>query len=205
MQRELYSDAAGTPQLALHVTREELASVLGVTGNMVNKLTREGLPRRSRGRYELGEAVRWYVGRWRDAADRSNTRDDSDERKALLQAQTAKYQQEAARLAGQLIPRHQVSSVLQSVAGLVASTLDGWPQRVAAELADLDTPAGCMELLRRECTALRTTVADLVVDLAAAQDGGDDPPAPAQKNGRRVGRRASRDAGGRAGAGTVAH
>lgn len=205
MQRELYTDAGGSPQLAIHVTREELASVLGVSGNMINKLTREGLPRRSRGRYELGEAVRWYVDRWRDAADRSNTRDDSDERKALLQAQTRKYQQEAARLAGELIPRGKVSSVLQAVAGLVASSLDGWPQRLAAELADLDTPAGCMEILRRECTALRTSVADLVSDLADAEDGGDHTAAPAKKNGRRVGRRASRDAGGRAGAGPVAH
>lgn len=161
-------EGTGDAPPGLVVTTAELATVLGLTDRQIRNLVGEGMPQRARGRFDLPAAVQWYVDQWRDRSDRSNGRLDSEERRALLAAQTRRAELEAAQLAGELEPRATAATVLMRVAALVADRLSAMPARRAPMLVGLDDVDAAALVLEEEIAEIRAALASELDEYADA-------------------------------------
>ena len=81
----------------MNVNTTELAKILGITRQYVNKLVvKEGFPKAARGKYELEKAVKWYIGYVKNETDKKYQkriqfyeRNDSQQRFNLYRADQA--------------------------------------------------------------------------------------------------------------------
>ncbi|MCA9675773.1 MAG: hypothetical protein KC464_12100 [Myxococcales bacterium] len=218
-ERDMFDGTDHGPP-GLVVTTGELATVLGLTDRQIRNLVAEGMPQRARGRFDLPAAVQWYVDQWRDRSDRSNGRLDSEERRALLAAQTRRAELEAAQLAGELEPRATAATVLMRVAALVADRLGAMPARRAPMLVGLDDVNAAALVLEEEVAEIRAALAseldEYATELAAAGTtaggtarasgarGRRNPATTTEPQSRRVGRKRADATGRDAAPGTVA-
>lgn len=179
----------GPPGLV--VSTAELATVLGLTDRQIRNLVGEGMPQRARGRFDLPGAVQWYVDQWRDRADRSNGKLDSEERRALLAAQTRRAELEAAQLAGELEPRAVAATVLMRVAALVADRLSAMPARRASMLVGLDDVDAAALVLEEEIAEIRAALASELDEYAVEIEANGANAGRDARSGRARGRRDS--------------
>jgi phage terminase Nu1 subunit (DNA packaging protein) len=183
------------------VSTAELCDLFDVSKVAVHHWRKAGMPAMSRDRYDLGQVIRWWRARYDERRPGKELEDD-DERRALIIAQTRKYEVETARLEAVLIPRDEVMHMMSTLAALVASTMEGAPARLAAEMAELrgDVPS-IRDALLKEFRALREQIArqvdayaDAPTEPADTQDGGVDTETAPDTDRRRVGRRKPRAA-----------
>lgn len=175
------------------VSTEELCGLFGVSKVAVHYWRKDGMPQRARGVYDLGEVIRWWRERFAERAVADAGTEDHDKR-ALIQAQTRKYEVETRRLEGELIPREEVATIVHGLAALYRTALEGFGPRVAGELAELGDAPRIQEALVRECRDVLAQVSGRVTSLASEgfHDPGSsvqDPEATAVPDRRRVGRR----------------
>jgi len=185
----LYDDGAGP----WTVTSEELCELFGVSKVAVHYWRKDGMPQRARGVYELGEVIRWWRGKFAERAGADAGTEDQDKR-ALIQAQTRKYEVETRRLENELIPREEVATIVHGLAALYRTALEGFGPRVAGELSALGDAPRIQEALIRECRDILAQVAGRVTTLASEgfhdpNGGVEDPDAAHVQERRRVGRR----------------
>lgn len=185
----LYDDGAGP----WTVTSEELCELFGVSKVAVHYWRKDGMPQRARGVYELGEVIRWWREKFAKRAVADAGTEDQDKR-ALIQAQTRKYEVETRRLEGDLIPREEVATIVHGLAALYRTALEGFGPRVSGELAELGDAPRIQEALVRECRDVLAQVSGRVTSLASEgfHDPGsslEDPETPTGPERRRVGRR----------------
>jgi hypothetical protein len=185
----MFEGAAG----AWTCSTEELCQLFGVSKVAVHYWRKDGMPQRARGVYDLGEVIRWWRERFSERAVADAGTEDEDKR-ALIQAQTRKYQVETLRLEGELIPREEVATIVHGLAALYRTALEGFGPRVAGELAELGDAPRIQEALVRECRDVLAQVSGRVTSLASegfhdTSGGLEDPEAPAVPDRRRVGRR----------------
>lgn len=188
-QGVLYDDGAGP----WTVTSEELCELFGVSKVAVHYWRKDGMPQRARGVYDLGEVIRWWREKFAERAVADAGTEDQDKR-ALIQAQTRKYEVETRRLEGELIPREEVATIVHGLAALYRTALEGFGPRVSGELAELGDAPRIQEALVRECRDVLAQVSGRVTSLASEgfHDPGsslEDPETPAGPKRRRVGRR----------------
>lgn len=160
---------------ALIVDRNQLAHVLGVVPSRISQLAREGMPKAKRGRYDLAECVQWMIGFWRERADASNRRVDSEGREQLVNAQTEYYRVRTDRERAVLIRRDQVLDVLNRLGGGLAGELDALPVRVVNRLPPEAPPEVLAEVLADECRDTRERCASIALALADAEESSGDP------------------------------
>lgn len=166
MDRDLFHDGTGARQ-NLYVTGAELAEIFGVSTMAVTKWVQAGMPKESRSRYNLAECVQWKLRELTDKAGPAN-KDTSDERTELVKAQTRKLELESAKLSGDLVAVDTVRRVVNQVAVIASSQLDGLAARVAGTVAELNEPATIQQVIFDECRSIRASIADSIRDYATA-------------------------------------
>ncbi len=151
---------------ARSVTQTELAALLGLSTRQIRNLEAEGIPFRSDGRrkeYPVPDAIRWYVGRKQEEAERAVERTDYEEalaRKTLAEARRAELQ--LAELEGSLIPRALAEQMLGRVLERIRSRLTAIPGVYSTQLAGL-SPRALVQPLRR-------MVQEVLGDLSGSAD-----------------------------------
>jgi len=169
---QITEQAAFIPDgFSYHVTHAQLGEVLGIGHSMIGKLREEGMPQVRRGVYDLRECVLYSLDKFRSA--KPGDKSEQTTRAQLNVAQREKVLLENARTRGELLPVEAVRQLLQQVAVIVSSRLEGLPSRGGDDLADMTTSDEVRAWLRTECRALRTHIAtairasapDLVPDL----------------------------------------
>lgn len=141
------------------VDADTLAALLGLTGNRVNALARDGvLPRDGRA-FPLPAAVAAYCAWAREnpAGRRTASPDLAAERTRLVSAQADRAEAQAAREAGELIPAADVRAAWMGFATDLRAALLALPERVATALG-LDRAATAA--LDREMRAALEVIAD---------------------------------------------
>jgi hypothetical protein len=153
--------------------------------------------------YLLKECIQWRH-RKLQAKRGEDAGDIAEEREKLIRAQRIGQELNNAKARGELLDAELVATVLQHMAALISTQIDGLAARVAPQLAQIRDPATIAKVIFDECRAIRRTASRAVEDFAGELAGGEDPePAAGEKRGR-VGRRAPDTAAGLAGAGAVA-
>jgi hypothetical protein len=175
------------------VGTDELCRLFGVSKVAVHYWRKDGMPQRARGVYDLGEVIRWWRERFSERTVADAGTGDEDKR-ALIQAQTRKYEVETRRLEGELIPREEVATIVHGLAALYRTALEGFGPRVAGELSSLGDAPRIQEALIRECRDILAQVSGRVSALASEgfhdPNGGiEDSEATPVTERRRVGRR----------------
>lgn len=148
------------------VKREELADILGLSGVMINKLVKDGMPRISHGKYDLAAAVQWYIKTWRDKARGEGVRNIEEEKKAQIIAQTKKTELETDILKGEVIPVEDFVKVVNNIAMLTATGIDSVAARatpIIVSLEGIEATAqgerGVFQVLNEESITIRESIA----------------------------------------------
>jgi len=137
-----------------NVSGEVLGEILGMTRQQVAALFRaRTIPQNGkRGKYDLFTAVSLYV----QSIKTSGTA-EAGERLKIEQRRKIKLQNDVA--AGLLVPIATIAAVIQESAASFLATWKAIPRRIAAELANESTPAGCRKLLETESDHARNELA----------------------------------------------
>lgn len=104
------------------VSRDMLAAILGVDVRTVTNCVNEGMPKSSRGRFPLGAAVQWYIGREREKARGGKGLNELDvARQRHENAKATLAEMEVADREGRTIPvevhQQRLRERLETVAG----------------------------------------------------------------------------------------
>ena len=158
------------------IGREAMSLVLGLSSSAVSKLTEQGLPKVSNGKYSIPHCVQWYVDIWRQ---RSNTaqdptnKDGLDLRSRLTLAQAEKYELDTEIARGHYAPVETVEHAMSEAAASLAASLDGLGARLAGVLADETEPAQVQATLTAETRLIRDDYASNLAQWADEVAGTD--------------------------------
>lgn len=142
------------------MTRDQLASVLGVNPRYVNQLVKEGMPRAGRhGQYELRNCVQWYIASWKERADAALSARDSDESRRISIARARKLEMEVALAEGEHRPVAVLHRVAEQIAGALLSLCEAMPASLAPVLVDMTDEREIRARLDDECRRLRSDCA----------------------------------------------
>jgi phage terminase Nu1 subunit (DNA packaging protein) len=148
------------------VTRQTLSECLNISTNRVSQLVRDGMPKEARGKYDLAECVRWYLG-FKLKSGPHSTANVNEARQALYEAQTEKVALETARIRKETVAADQYMIDLNQMAVLFSSGLDSIGGRLASQLAGMTDPAEIAAHLTHETNAIRESVADAIAMYAS--------------------------------------
>lgn len=193
MQRDIFNEGGEVAQ-RLIVATVELAGVFGVSQMAISKWKKAGMPQISRGRFDLGECVRWRMGSLMDKAKTAQATDNSDERTQLVIAQTQRAKLETDKLRGELISRNVAESLVFGLASIFASELDALVPRAVPRLLERPERDPMSDVLIDECRHIRESLAGQIrqgLDGVPVDTDGADPTAATKKRRQRVGRRKS--------------
>lgn len=174
------------------VNAGELARIFGVSRRWIYKLKDKGLPQNGRF-YDVATCVQWELARITEKGD-DEPADIMEARRHLYIAQTKKTELETARLRGSLVNLEEARSLLQQIAGIVASQLDAVGPRLAAQVAGEEDQKTIQLMLFEEHRAIRESIASAIVGLPAP--GSADHPSAAEADSGPVGRREAKSAAG---------
>lgn len=192
MPEKLSTDSANQSELfdgglPKTVNADQLAWILGYTRQRVSQLTKDGLPKISRGIYPLDGAVQFVIAYWKQK-NINNAANMDGHRKRLLTAQAEKAEIDNQIRKRELIAADEIATTLNKLATMIASQLDALGPRLAVELTNQSDTAYVKKLIDDETRQLRTSIANLVDDLATAQGHGQHHQAAAGQDGEPVGR-----------------
>lgn len=113
----------------------ELAEALSLTPRRIQQLAAEGMPKASRGKYDVAACVKWYI-EYREQRAREDAKptsiDDAKLRLAVAQAETAEL--DLAERRGELVSVATYEDRLGRILTLLRSRLLALPGRVAVLL-----------------------------------------------------------------------
>lgn len=151
------------------INRNELANIFEIDISYIHKLVKYGMPKLTRGKYDLVSCIQWYIKFWKEKAGGNNT-DRNDQRIKLMEAQTEKIILETDKIRENLLQVEEVAHCLNAVATIVSTQLDGMGPRMANTLSVVDEPSEIQRLLFHECRNIRTTIADQIDILSCATE-----------------------------------
>lgn len=151
---------------AFIVNAEGLADFLNLSTAMIYKLSKQGMPRLKRGKYDIKECARWYIESFRGKLEGGETSDVQDERRRLLAQQRRKATIEADLLEGQQIPIDKAAADITKIAGITASQLEALPGRLAYEVVNIQDPGEARQILLKECRKIREQIANAIREYA---------------------------------------
>lgn len=172
MEGDLFQgeDGASGGGSGWYVSRGELAELLGLSTQMINKLEKDGMPKHSRNRYHAPKCVQWYVGTWKHRAAAAGSADSPDAQR-YQSARAARAELELKEYASRLVDADLTVEAFNKLAAIFVSALDNLPSRFAAELAALNSPSEIEEILDNERRRIRHVVSDNVTAFAGTLDG----------------------------------
>lgn len=144
------------------VDRGTLAELFGLTAGRISQLVREGvLSKVSRGQYDSAACLQDYIN-FKLEGGQSGTRDVTEARTRLYEAQTHKTELETERTRRETIPADEhLADMLafQRIANKALSTLD---QTLPGDIAGLADPAAIAAQVRQATHRIREGVADSI-------------------------------------------
>lgn len=173
------------------VKRETLADVLGLSGVMINRLVKDGMPREGHGKYDLAKCVQWYIDTWRKRAAGEGHKNIEDEKKALIIAQTKKTELETEKMRAEVLPVEIFVKVINEMAALTATGLDAIAARATPVIVSLDGveineqgERAIFKTLNDETRIIRQSISATISDYSSALNSGEDrKPAAKSKRG----------------------
>lgn len=164
------SKVANTAKFQNIVSASVLALMLGVTEGRVRQLVVDGLPKHAYGGYDLYQCIQWILQR-----ERSNKSDAyTKKRTSLIEAQRNKVTIETQILRGNLIPYDDHQALVNELASIVATQLDGVASRIADAVTGNTNRAEVQNILLRELRGVRRAIADQIeTGPHKANSGGD--------------------------------
>lgn len=164
--------AAGDAEkaLALECGPAALAQIFCVSKTTIANWLADGMPKLARGRFNLGDVVRWRRDRDREAtAARGGPL--ADERRRLIAEQTRGLEIDNRQRAAELLEREDVAADARAYLDILDGVLDKLPD-VAADLAQAaGDPVTVQRLLRDRCRQARVQMAAALDAHAAALAG----------------------------------
>lgn len=171
------------------MTGAGFARLCGVDAATVTHWCKGGMPHNGGGasgvklEIDIKTAIPWVV--------RNRTEKPGSERERLAKEQADKVAIENAKSRGELLMSPHVEDAIAAALATLAAQLDGLAGRMATPLASIDDPATIRASLMDETRRIRTAYAEQLSELAdiAGDPEADQPdsPAPAKKDGERVG------------------
>ena len=157
--------------MGLIFSGSEFAKLLGKSEKMIRNMINDGMPARRGGRgkpteIDSEDAIRWIIAeeiRKRFGDDPEDEDGNTSEDTALKRVRREKIELELRYKRGELVPIIGLENVLNVVASIFASQLDGLPSRMSGELAGIDDPAEIRQRLFAETRQIRAATADRVL------------------------------------------
>ena len=181
-----------------YATREQIAHLLDLSTRMVNKHVKEdGMPKASRGEYDMFACVRWYIGYLRGLA-KDATQGDETERQSKARLNRAKAdiaELELSRARGEVVRYEIVKFAWGRVVMAFRSKMLALPTKLPQRLIGLREINQAKKLLDDEIYEALSELGRAEVDISELQrtekarsvdDGADDPTSKAHR--KRVGR-----------------
>jgi phage terminase Nu1 subunit (DNA packaging protein) len=173
---------------------EQVAHVLNLTPRWVNRLVKEqGMPRHSRGEYDLVACVHWYIAflekRIEDA--QKGTEDEATARRRLISANARLRELQLAKARGEMVDSDSVMSLIDEMVTVTKAKLLTVPSKVAVQILACRTPGEVRDFLDKE---IRDTLEELSHRRNIKPAGGFQPTileqvgAATEAHGERVGR-----------------
>lgn len=182
-----------------------IANLLGISERRLQQLAVEGyVPKAERGLYPLVGSVQGYIRYLKELGGKQKR---GNEHARLVRAQAIKVEMENARRRGELVLSAQVDDLLFTLSAELGAQLDGQLAGRANEIAGINEPAKCRELLLDTAHAIRRAVSERIEQWAQARsdgaDSSEDPEAAAEEDAARVGGREPDVPAGERGAGSA--
>ena len=132
------------------VSAAELAKHLDLTPRRIQQLVAEGMPRTTRGRYDVASCRAWYVQHLRRAARRQSGAKDSRARIKIIEIETALKELEIGEKTGRLARWSVIESANAAAATMLREALLALPDRLAPTIAAESDPAKVRAMIRVE-------------------------------------------------------
>lgn len=140
------------------VERSALADCLNLSGAMICRLVKEGMPEYARGLYDLGACIQWYIENRVKPANKSS--DVVDARKRLHEVQTLKNELETARISAATIEADLYLRDLQRQAAIIDRALTRPDPDLANDIAEPTNASTISDHLQLNVDRVRTRIAD---------------------------------------------
>jgi hypothetical protein len=143
-----------------------LSQALNVTKSWVHQLVKEGMPQESRGRYDLGQCMLWYI-RYLQVAlkKRSATTEGGNvnaQREAaglrMVEAEAALKEMELSRERGLLVSLADFEKMMTDLVVTTKAQFLAMPSRIAPELVGLESRLIVQEKLEKAIKEVLTTL-----------------------------------------------
>ena len=122
-----------------YIGADRVAQALNLTPRRVQQLVDEGMPRESKGQYDLGKCMYWYIRFLQDALQRRELPDDEKaERLRLTKAKADRAELDLSVARGQLIPIEVFEERLSAMIMAARQQLLALPARIAPRLEGED-------------------------------------------------------------------
>ena len=115
---------------------QEIAGLLDITPQRVQQLTKEGLPRKSRGEYPVKSCVKWYVNYLRNKADTDTI---TANKLRLVKAKAEKAELENQKIKSDLVSKEEIRKEAMMIAAIVKESLQSIPGRLSPLLENKRT------------------------------------------------------------------
>lgn len=125
---------------------KQLTQALNVTEQWIGKLVKEGMPKETRGKYDLGKCMLWYIRYLQGALKRRSGNQTGDEagrteqreRLRLLSAEAELKELELSRERGEIIALPDLEKMLTDLVVTTKAQILAVGQRVAPQLVGQD-------------------------------------------------------------------
>jgi phage terminase Nu1 subunit (DNA packaging protein) len=159
------------------VNSAAVAEALNLTERRVEQLVHEGMPRISRGKYDVWTCAKWYVRYLQKAIERRATENGdetksnlTEEKKRLIRIQADIAQIDYRKKMGELIPAHLVDDRFMAFASTIHDRFIALPSRVASRLEGESKDVIRVKLYE----AVRDLLNGLSADLSGKKSGNSD-------------------------------
>lgn len=141
-----------------YVSVKEVASVLGITEQRVQQLTRQGLPKGDRNQYPLLGCIKFYISYLQQQLDQNANDNIVKEKIKLYRARAEKAEAESEKLRGRLLDVADATQQVMAIMQELKDNLLGISGRFCHEVVKL-APAQVKELIEIEITKSLSEVA----------------------------------------------
>lgn len=181
---------------------ETVAKAMNITPRRVQQLAADGMPKATRGEYDLGQCMAWYIRYLQKAIEKRSDpgKDDGTleftrERSRLAKEQADKAALDNAARRGELLEANIVERAWTELFTAIKARALSLPTKVAAELATMTDANRIRDRLHREVHEILSEAAAYRLEPAAdddpedRDDGPGDAEAATHTNGQSVGGR----------------
>lgn len=151
-----------------YTNRAGLCVLFGITDNALRGYTDKGLPKISRGVYDVQQVVKWYkLDKTLGTYHKTEEQKDATERLTLAKA--IKQERENALVAEELVTWDRHLAVVGHIATSVNNAFESLGARIANQIASEDDPAKIQNFIWKESRETLQSIVDQVDGLDLSQ------------------------------------